>query len=270
MAITTGDGYIAGAKQIIPYVKTASTTTISNTRFSVFDKAGNPGAGTLAFTTSLAGVVPTDATAGFPRINAFGGSAVGYLSRVQYASSVVQRLELWDVLWGYNVPTTPAAPTTYTMSGAASFLGRTPDGIGGGCRIFLCISSAVAANAVTITVTYTNSAGTTGRSTGASPALTSFTVNRFIEMPLQAGDSGVRAIESVVVGGTAAATGAVNIMVMRPLWTQRVPIANGGDVHGIDKTGMPIVYADSALMLTCIPDSTSSGVPDVLLEIVNG
>lgn len=270
MAITSGDGYIAASKQIVPYTKTASTTSIANTMFGVFDKAGNPGAGTLAFTTALTGAVPTDATAGYPALNAFGGSATGYLTRVQYASTVVQRLYLWDVLWGINVPTTPAAPTTYTISGASSYLGRCPSGHGYGCRIFLNISTAVAASAVTITVNYTNSAGTASRTTGASGALTSFTANRFVEMPLQAGDSGVDSIQSVVVGGTAAATGAVNVIVMRPLWTNRVPVANGGGADGIDMTGMPIVYADSALMLTCTPDSTSTGVPDLLLEIANG
>jgi hypothetical protein len=89
-------------------------------------------------------------------------------------------------------------------------------------------------------------------------------------MPLQAGDSGVDSIQSVVVGGTAAATGAVNVMVMRQLWANRVPVANGGDMHGLDKTGMPILYDTSALMVTCVPDSTSTGVPEVMLEIANG
>jgi hypothetical protein len=272
MAITTVDGYIAAAKQIIPYVKTAAVTSIATTRFTMFPSAGNPGAGTAAMTTAVTGVVPTDATAGYPAINAFGGAAVGYLTRVNYSNTVVGRLELWDILWGINVPTTPAAPTTITMAGAASYLGRCPSGHGDGCRIFLWITTAVAASAVTITVNYTNSAGTASRTTGASGALTSFTAGRWVELPLQAGDSGVDSVQSVVVGGTAAATGAVNVTIARPLWTNSIRVANalGVGVDGLDKTGMPIVYADSALMLTVVADSTSTGLPDLNIEIANG
>jgi hypothetical protein len=269
MAINTVNDYAASAKQICPFTKTASITTVGAARSTQFASAGNPGAGTAAFTTALTGVVPTDATAGFPLLNAFGGSAAGYLTRVAYSLSVAGRLELWDTLWGINVPTTPAAPTTYTMSGASSYLGRCPSGHGVGARIFLWATTAVAASAVTITVNYTNSGGTSGRSTGASASLASLIVGRWIELPLQAGDSGVDSVQSVVVGGTAAATGAINVVIVRPLWTARVNLANGGDVHGLDKTGMPVVYADSAIMLTTVPDGTAAGIPDLLFEVAN-
>lgn len=266
MAITNGDGYIGSAKQICPFTKTASTTTIANTRFSVFDKAGNPGAGTLALSTALTGVVPTDSDAGYPTINSFGGGNTGYLTRVQFASSVTGRLELWDRLFGINVSLASLATTT--LASQASYSGRVPGSNYAGLRIFLEFTTAAAA-ATTVNVTYTNQAGTTGRSTGATASLSGTTVNRLIELPLQAGDTGVQKIETVVVGGTAGA-GAVNVIVLRPLWTCRVGLANGGDVHGPDKTGMPVVYDTSALYVTCIPDSTSSGVPDLNIEIANG
>lgn len=271
MAITTADGYIGAAKQIIPFVKTASITTVAAQRSCQFATAGNPGAGTAAFTTALTGVVPTDATAGFPTINAFGGGATGYLTRVQFQSSVAARLELWDVLWGINVPTTPAAPTTYTMAGASSYLGRVPGGANAhGTRLFLWATTAVAASAVTITVTYTNSAGTGGRSTGASGSLASLIASRWIELPLQAGDVGVNSVTTVVVGGTAAATGAINVIVVRPLWSGRVNVANFGGLDALDGTGMPVVYADSAIIQTVVPDSTAAGLPDLNFEIANG
>ena len=84
MAITTLDGLIAASKQIITWAKTATRTTIAAMWFSVFDLTGNPGAGTLAGTSTANGVVPTDATAGTPTINAFSGSNKGYLSRVEF------------------------------------------------------------------------------------------------------------------------------------------------------------------------------------------
>lgn len=271
MAISTADGYIAASKQIVPFTKTASITTVAAQRSCQFATAGSPGAGTAAFTTALTGVVPTDLTAGFPLLNAFGGSNTGYLTRVQYSSSVAGRLELWDALWGINVPTTPAAPTTYTIAGASSYLGRIPGGTyAHGTRIFLWCTTAVAASAVTVTVNYTSSAGTAGRTTGASAALTSLIASRWIELPLQAGDSGVNSVQSVVVGGTAAATGNINVIVVRPLWSGRVNVANFGGLDALDGTGMPIVYADSAIIQTIVPDSTAAGIPDLNIEITNG
>jgi len=79
MAITTRDGYTAAAAgaQPIGICKTASRTSVAAIPFSVFDIAGNPGAGTLAGTSTAAGVVPTDATAGCPTIAAFAGSNIG-------------------------------------------------------------------------------------------------------------------------------------------------------------------------------------------------
>lgn len=269
MAITTGDGYIAAPKQIIPYTKTAAVTTIANTRYTIRGAAGNPGAATLAATAATSGgQVFTDAVAGFPVINAFGGGATGYLTRVQWNNSVVGRVELYDMLWGGNVSLTALA--TNTVTGAASYLGRTPDGIGNGVRLFLEITTTVSATATTVTVNYTNQAGTAGRTTGATASLSGFVAARWLDLPLQAGDSGVQSIQSIVVGGTVATTGAANVIVARPLWTNGTRVANAGTSEGIDMTGMPIVYADSALAVTTIADSTSSGIPDLLLEIANG
>ena len=92
MAISTFDGFIASAKQYLSMMKTASRTTVATGWFSLFDLAGNPGAGVLAGTSTAAGVVPTDATAGCPIINAFGASAVGYLAQVDFGGSVAARL----------------------------------------------------------------------------------------------------------------------------------------------------------------------------------
>jgi hypothetical protein len=134
----------------------------------------------------------------------------------------------------------------------------------------LWATTAVAANAVTITVNYTNSSGTAGRTTGASGSLSGLIVGRWIELPLQAGDSGVNSVTSVVVGGTAAATGAINVIIVRPLWSGRVNLANSGGLDALDGTGMPIVYADSAIIQTIVPDSTAAGLPDLNIEIANG
>jgi len=91
-------------------------------------------------------------------------------------------------------------------------------------------------------------------------------------MALQAGDSGVQKIESVIAtnGGTAMTAGNYNVLILRPLTTDlRVRIANEGGVYDLLSTGMPIVYSDSALIMTVQADGTSTGLPHLVLEIAS-
>ena len=273
MTIATLNDWIGSDKQVIPISKMALRTTVANVWFSLFDVAGNPGAGTLAGTSTTAGVVPTDATAGCPGINFSSGS--GYLSTVGFGNTVASRLMLADILWkggaySYAGGTTP-------LSSQPSYSSRVPGGTDyTGTQIWIEVSTAFATgNNWKVEVTYTDQAGTSGHTTGAQPATAlaaaGLTLGKMLQLPLAAGDSGVSKIESVVVtnGSTAMTAGAFNVLVLRPLWNGRVPAANGGDCHGIDRTGLPLVFNDSALALMVAADSTSSGLPDLVLDIAS-
>jgi hypothetical protein len=276
VAITTGDGYIAAAKQLIPYTKTAAVTTVNTTRYTIRGAAGDPGAGTLAsMGAAVPGQVPTDATSGCPTINAFGGGATGYLSRVFWNNSVVGRIELWDIVYAVNIPSSAAgfqSLQTLTVTAPASYLGRCPDGRGNGLRLFVEITTTMSASATTIVCTYSNSEASpaTGRTTVTSGSMSGFVAGRWVELALAAGDSGVSKLESIVIGGATNAAGVANVIVARPLWSSATRVANSGSYDGIDMTGMPVVYDTSALVVTTVADSTSSGIPDLLIEIANG
>ena len=99
MAITTLDGLIASAKQRVPLKKTASRTAVANGWFSTIDLNGAPGAGVLAGTSTTAGVVPNNATAGMPLLNAFGAGNNGHVINVEYSSVVASRIMLYDLLF---------------------------------------------------------------------------------------------------------------------------------------------------------------------------
>lgn len=273
MAITTLDGYIASAKQYASWAKTATRTTVSTGWFSLFDIAGNPGAGTLAGTSTTAGVVPTDATAGCPALGAFGGGATGYLTQVEFGSSVASRLKMFDMV--FKAGAYGFAAGTTTLSSQPSYASRMPGGSYGDTQIWIEVSTAfTAGNNWTVAVTYTNQNGTTGRSTGATAALAAagLTLGRMYQLPLQAGDTGVQTIESVIVtnGTTAMTAGAFNVLVMRPLWSGRIRITNDGDTHDFTETGMPEVFADSALVVAVATDGTGSGIPELEFVIANG
>lgn len=271
MAITTGDGYIAARKQLARICKTQTATTVAAQWHTLLDRAGIPGAGSLSVGNTANGLVPTQATAGFPAINTFGGGNTGYLTGLNFSNSVACRMHLYDRLFHVgSISLTTLATTTLTSQ--PSFSSRVPGGTDyTSTEIWLEISTAVSATATTVSVSYTNSDGTSGRSTGATASLSGFITGRLILMPLQAGDKGVQRIDAVTVGGTVASAGTVNVIVARPLVTSmRVPVAGAGDVLGLDRTGMVQVWQDSALWLIIAADSTSSGAPEVLAEIADG
>ena len=264
MAITTFDGFIAATKQYVSVAKTASRTSIAAAWFSVFDLAGNPGAGTLAGTSTTAGVVPTAATAGTPAINAFGGGATGYLAQVDFGSSVASRLKLFDMVFKAGAYTFNA---NVTLSAQPSYSARMPGGVYEDTQIWIEAVTAFTGN-LSIAVTYTNQAGTAARTTGTVALGIAPTLGRMIQLPLQSGDSGVQKIESVVA--TVSTVGTFNVLVLRPLWSGRVKIANDGDVHDLAKTGMPVLFADSAIVIAVNADSTATGIPEIELVIANG
>jgi len=273
MAITSFDGFIASAKQYLSFMKTAARTTVATGWFSLFDVAGNPGAGVLAGTSTTAGVVPTDATAGCPTIDAFGGGATGYLAQVDFGCSVACRMKIFDMV--FKAGAYGFAAGTTTLSAQPSYSSRMPGGSYGDTKIWIEVSTAfVTGTAWQVTVTYTNQAGTTGRSTviTAAMAAAALTLGRMYQLALQSGDTGVQKIESVVVtnGGTAMTAGAFNVLVLRPLWSGRMRSANDGDVHDLAKTGMPVLFADSALVVALAADSTSTGIPELEFVIANG
>lgn len=261
--ILTLDQFIASAKQKVTMNKTATRTTVATGWFSLFDIAGNPGAGTLAGVSTAAGVVPTDATAGYPVLNAFGASATGRLGRVEFGSSVACRIALYDRLfvagaYAYNAATALASQPSYA--------GRLPGGDYKDTELWVEQVTAATGNQA-VTVTYTDQDGNAGATTGAVGIAAAPTVGRCWQLPLASGDTGIQKVESVT--GTVASAGTFNVMVLRPLWSGRVKIANDGDVHDLLKTGFPQVFADSALYTMVAADSTSSGIPELELLVNN-
>lgn len=277
MAITSLNDYVNAVKQRIPMVKTASRTSVALIPFSVFDLAGNPGAGTLAGSSTSPGVVPTDATAGCPTINF--SSGVGYLTKVEYYNTVLSRIGIYDML--YKAGAFAFTGQTNTVTSAPAISQRCPDYpgsgtvFGNGNEIWIEVTTAFATGtAWQVQVTYTNSVGTAARTSiiSAAQAAAALTQGKMFQIALASGDSGVQKIESVIVtnGGTAMTAGNFNVLILRPLWSNRVRLANDAGINTLIDTGAPIVYTNSALIMVVTADSTSTGLPDMVIEIASG
>lgn len=264
MAITTLDGLIAAPRQQVAYLKTVNVSSTAAQITAVHQQAGNPGAATLSAGNTANGAVPTDATTGWPVVNAFGVGARGYVTGIQYSNSVASNIIIYDRLfhagaYSFNANT--------TLAGQPSYAGRVPGGNDfTGLELWVEAVTAFTGN-LSINVGYRNQAGadvTTGViATGIAPA-----VGRIIQLPLAAGSSGIQRINSVVA--TNSTVGTFNLVVVRRLATLRVPAPNVGGQVGFDVTGMPEVFADSAITMAVQPDGTSTGLPYALIEIKNG
>lgn len=264
MAISTLDGYIGSNKQICSWTKTATRTTIANGWFSLFDIAGNPGAGTLAGTSTAAGVVPTDVTAGYPLMTSFPGANRGYVGRITFGNTVACRLALYDRLF---VAGAYAFNANTNLASQPSYAARLPNTDYNELQLWVEQVTAATGNQA-VNVTYTNQSGTGTRSTGAVGIGAAPTVGRCWQLPLQSGDSGIQRVDNVT--GSVATAGTYNVMVLRPLWSGRVFVANGGDIQDAIKVGLPQIYAESALFALVAADSTSSGLPEMTFQVVDG
>lgn len=265
MAILSLDDYIAAKKQRVILKKTGTRTTVANTFYSMFDIAGNPGAGTLGAGNTANGLVPTDAVSGYPGINAFDVGANGYLGRIGFNGSTPARLHVYDRLFVAGAYTFNA---NVNLASQPSFASRVPNTDYKGLEIWVETVTTATGN-LAVNVGYTKEDGTTGRSTGAVGVGAAPVVGRCWQLPLQAGDKGVQRIDSVV--GSVATAATFNVMILRPLWSGRVVSAGFGDIHdAFGKVGLPNIYADSALYALVGPDGTSSGTFELNLDVVNG
>lgn len=274
MAITTFDQYVGAYKQHIQVSKSGAVTTTAGNYATTFAAAGFPGAGSTPGNTTT-GLVPTDATTGFPTIQTFQGSNKGYLSRVEGFSTVNQTLALYDVLFWAGPTTIPTGtPTIVTLNTQPSFSGRLPfrsDGITRAweeVEMWVWLSTAGSNHAHSFSMSYRDQDNNTAESS-ATVSTQNVAVNRILRVPWNAGDYGAQLMNGYTVNNIASASGAVVAMFMRRLWHGRLE-ANTYKVFGPDLTGMPEVFDTSALMLVGVPESTSTGTPALYIEIAEG
>lgn len=276
MAITTADQFFTAAVQPILIRKASIGTSGSNANdMSTWGVGNIPPAGTLAVGNTTTGVLFDDTYTGAPAINAFGSGATGYISQTKYKNTVEGVVVLYDRLWGAGDISLVTTATT-TFSSQPSYAGRLPGGNDyGNLEIMLeTVTVSSAGTGPTVTVNYTNEAGTTGRTTVAI-VTTNFTgtnaaAGRVIRLPLQAGDKGVQKIESISVTAGTLTAGTANVIVARKLASFELRAVNALDVQTYDALGMPQVFDTSCLWTVAQGTATATGGFSLQLDIING
>jgi hypothetical protein len=193
------------------------------------------------------------------------GSGANYLTKLDATGTVAAFAMLADILWvnnGVVVTTTTAQTVT-----SAAFPARDANGStnGEGVMIGLLVTAATtnAGLISNMTVSYTNSDGTASRTATVGTGIDGFpisaTIGLFLPFQLQAGDKGVRSIQSITLG-TSLVTGSVSMVAYRVVAGQTLGLANVGAPASVGQNPGVRLYNGSCLHLLTIASATTLNV----------
>lgn len=256
MAITTLDGVIAGMQPPEAIIKIAGTGEAAGVLASMMYVNGRPGAG-VAPAGSLGGSALTGYSGQVPYANPSSGN--GYLARFAAASTVAGRLMLADRLW-HNASIVITTTTAQTIN-SSTWPARCPptgDTTGNSILVALEVSAPLGNGVVTnTTMSYTNQAGVSGRTATIASFPATAVVGTFIPFALQAGDSGVRSIQSLTLG-TTYVSGTMHLVAYRLLAEVDCVVPNvGGSVDALS-SGFPRLFDNTVPFLLWLPSSTTA------------
>ena len=213
-----------------------------------------PGAGTAwsVRTSALSGALPFT--------NPVTGSS--YLAGFRIAASAQALFVLYDRL-AHTSSITPAASTQTTASVALT----RPDSLGADVELWWeWLTASSASPASDFTCSYTNQAGVAGRTTQAIAGQTTSVPSQLQQLPLQAGDTGVRTVESFT--GTGAIGGTGQLVLLRRISDLQVTnIAASADPF---TTGMPRIYDSAALSLMWVSYTATTQTVHGSIQVVQG
>jgi hypothetical protein len=253
-ALAAGNGKRSFFNKIFP------STTVAGIPHTAWLATGIPGAGTTTATGKANGTACTSATAGaLDFVNAAGGTTE-YLVGVEaapLAATGVGTIILYDRLCHVNIAHSEA-------TGAVTGMGATTRlALGEGGFLFTEVTSALSAASNTFNFTYTNQAGVGSRTTPNVATVASAVVGRSatasLIIPLQAGDGGIRSLDSLtLVSGSA--TGNINLVIGRLL--AALPLTTAGVCIGRDTVmelmQLPKLYDASCLSFLFIPNAAGT------------
>lgn len=216
-----------------------------------------PGAGVAPSTA----VVPTGSTAGaLDFVNGASGRVVIPSVMLNGASFNPASFLLCDRL-SHQGGLSGTVTTAQTTNLPTAALTRYTSGVG--VMAALSIYSSIGTTATTFTVSYTNSAGTSGRISPETriSGTNSYQASTVLPIPLAEGDIGVKSVESVTVTATTGAAGNFGVVLYKPLYVLSMmarDTQNLGTIMGAGVCGGLEELVDNACLffITCTYSKT--------------
>lgn len=146
---------------------------------------------------------------------------------------------------------------------------------GEGVMAGLIVYTAIGATATTVTINYTNQAGTSGRVSTATLIGSSVTspAGSFLPIPLANGDTGVRSVQSVTLLATTGTAGNMGVVLYRPLQMIALndvqgampldAVSSGGIVGALCE-----ILPNACLSVLCVPTVVQTFMGALLLAEV--
>lgn len=255
MAITTMDQLIAA---MWPYgedvIKASFTAEQVGIYHSSWQIAGRPGAGTSPFSGINGAALVSPQSGQIPIPATVAGKNI-YLARMEFAQGGgLGSATLIDRMWS-NSGLSPTTATAQAITPAA-LPARDNNGLTDGTGVMAAIEVTTATSNgspnTSITIAYTNELGVGSRS-GSIPSFPATAIaGTWVPFVLQAGDLGVRSVQSITFGVSLGA-GTPNLILYREIASLGAPVNNVTATAGPIELGLPRVYDGSVLQLiyTC-------------------
>lgn len=250
----------------VAFMKTGTAAEAVASWYGTWKDAGSPGAWAPG-TPGINGRVTDGTTStdnGCIKIKS-PATGANYLTEVTMGGSVNHSHLFYDVLWinsGIAVTTTTAqAITTPTLP--ARDVNGTTNGEGLMIGLMWTAASTNAGAISTSTVSYTNSAGTSGRTAtlfalaGAQIPITPV-IGTIVWFNLAAGDTGVRSIESITLA-TSLATGSVSLFIARDLANIGTAVVNVQTTRKLSEPGIRL-YTGTCMLHAVLASATTATV----------
>ena len=234
----------------------AATSPIAGRGCSLWEYDGMPAKGDVP----TVGAIPDRTTQGAIPFTAPGGGRDKHLIGASITPLTAGVYLLYDRLF-HEGGLSGTSTAAQTIQGSTPTPALTRNTGGAGNIAFYEIYSIIGTTTRTLTMTYTNQAGTGSRTSTISIGGAGFReVSRMQRIPLAAGDSGIQAIEQIQLNTSTGTVGNFGITIAQPLaW---IPVNVVGTMGWRDYTtglpGIPVINPDACLSLMFIPNTTTA------------
>jgi hypothetical protein len=228
----------------------SATAPIAGRGCSLWEYDGMPSKGDVP----TIGAIPTKSSNGAIPFTAAGGGRDKHLIGASIAPLTSGVYLLYDRLF-HEGGLSGTSTAAQTIQGSTPNPALTRNTGGAGNIAFYEIYTIIGTTSTTLTMTYTNQAGTGSRTSTINIGATGFReVSRMQRIPLAAGDSGIQAIEQIQLTATTGTAGNFGITIAQPLaW---IPVNVAGTMGWRDYTtglpGIPVIDPNACLSLMFI------------------
>lgn len=272
MAITTIDGMVNGlgnAAQLLQVNKNSITGQLSGGFSALWRASGTPAQGAVP----AAAAVCTGLLLGAMAYVAPTGGKISYLARGYLMSgNAATDVDLHDRLahmGGLNGTLTTAQTVDVTVAGIGNnMVARRGDVDYSDVEWWLEWYTATGVTAATATVTYTNAAGTTGRTTTVALAA-SIGASRRLPI-LGTGGEFIQSVQFVTLSVSTGTVGSFGVTASRMRTNMSLGLGNAGLVYDWQQLGLPKIDDEACLEMLVIPNAANTGQLYGAMTLIQG